>query len=425
MNADGCFLAKRLHFYLLLAVVATTLTSWFLVNSLLILFLTGCRLLEGRMPAVVLRTAFSSPAFLAFFVVFLLEVAGFFHTLDPGLVWMHVQRKATLVAISFVIAGGPFTDGVRFRQLLRTYCLLLAGLCCCCLVVAMVHYGQTGDDRVFFYHLLTEVLGINAIYFSAYVLMALVFLFSGAAHMGRGWVLLSCFFTAMMVLLASKLLLVVLVIVGVVYLWRHRAFIPQRRLLGRVLVVAVVMGMLACTDNPVARRYRDILPEERSTAAGFNGVSLRLFIWRSAEEILTRRHAWVFGVSAGDSQDLLNQRYLDARMSVGYLDYNFHNEYIEVLVDDGLVGLVFFLAALAVLGWTCRRTLEGVLVFLALLVLAGTESTLEMQHSVFLTCFFVMLPWKSDGRPSQKGASGPTGGLLRFQTFCRVHGGGA
>src|ERR1700761_1596838 len=42
MNANSSFLAKRLHIYLLLAVVATTLVQWFLVNSLLILLLVGC-----------------------------------------------------------------------------------------------------------------------------------------------------------------------------------------------------------------------------------------------------------------------------------------------------------------------------------------------------------------------------------------------
>lgn len=393
MNVDSGFLGKALHFYLLLAVVATTLLSWFLVNSLLILALTGCRLWYGRAPLVTLRKAFSNKFFLAFFALFLLEVSGFGHTHDPGLVWMHVQQKATLVAIPLVITGGAFTDGAGFLKLMRAYCILLAGLCCWCLGAAILHYAHTGDDQVFFYHSLTAVLGINAVYFSAYVLMALVFLFSGGAPFCGMRLWLTAFFAGMMVLLASKLLLVVLVVICAAYLWRYRTIIPTRRVMGLVLLVVMGMGMLAFTDNPVVRRYKDILPEEQTGDGPFNGVSLRFFMWRSAGMILVQRHAWVFGVSAGDSQDLLNQRYLDAGMSAGYLGYNFHNEYIEVLVDDGLVGLGIFLMALAVLWKAGRRTMEGALVFLVLLVLACTESTLEMQHSIFLTCFFVLLPW--------------------------------
>jgi O-antigen ligase len=80
-------------------------------------------------------------------------------------------------------------------------------------------------------------------------------------------------------------------------------------------------------------------------------------------------------------------------MSVGYLDYNFHNEYVEVLVDHGVVGLMVFFVVLGVLGREARRTMEGLLVLLLIGALAGTESILEMQQSVFLACFFPMLPW--------------------------------
>ena len=393
MNANSSFLAKGLHLYLVLAVVATTLLQWFLVNSLLILLLTGCRLWDGRAPLVTLRKAFTDPLFLAFLAIFFLEATGFLHTHDPQLVWMHVQRKATLVAIPFVISAGPFADGEGFRKLLWYYCWLLAGLSCWCLGVAMMRYLQTGDTQVFFYHSLTAKLGINAVYYSAYILMALFFLLSGAAPAGRGRVVLTGFLTAMMILLASKLLLVVLVIVFAVYLWRNRLFMPRSRVVSLVLLVVMGMGMLAFTNNPVVGRYKAILPEEQTARAGFNGVSLRLFIWRSAEGILSREHAWLLGVSAGDSQDKLNQCYLDAGMSVGYLDYDFHNEYIEVLVDDGILGLVVFLAALSVLGRAGRRTMEGALVMLVIGVLAGTESILEMQQPLFLACFFPMLPW--------------------------------
>lgn len=389
MNANSSFLGKRLHIYLLLAVVATTLVQLFLVNSLLILLLVGCRLWGAPLAAI--QKAFSNTLFLAFFVIFLLELTGFFHTHDKGLVWLHVQRKATLVAIPFVICAGPFTDGAGFRKLLWSYCWLLVFLSGWCLGVALVHYSQTGDTQVFFYHSLTSTLGINAVYYSAYILMALVFLFSGAAPAGKGRPVLIVFFTLMMILLASKLLLVAMVFVFALYLWQYRLEMPRSRVLGLVLLVVMGMGMLAFTNNPVVGRYKAILPEEQP---GFNGVSLRLFMWRSGREILTREHAWLYGVSAGDGQDRLNQCYLDAGMSVGYLDYNFHNEYVEVLVDDGIVGLVVFLAALSVLGRAGRRSMEGALVVLVIGVLACTESILEMQQSLFLACFFPMLPWE-------------------------------
>ena len=393
MNGDRCFLGKKLHVYLVLAVVATTLVQWFLVNSLLILWLTGCRLLYDRGPLMAIRRAFSSPSFWAFFVLFLLDVSGFFHTHDPQLVWLHVQQKATLVAIPFVISAGPFADAAGFRRLMWSYCRLLAALSGWCLVVAMIHFARTGDGQVFFYHSLTATLGINAVFYSAYILIGLLFLLSGAAPAGKQRTIFIVLFTAMMILLASKLLMVMLVVVFAVYLWQYRLVMPRSQLLGLLVLVVMGTGTVAFTNNPVAGRYKAILPGEERAEAGFNGVSLRLFIWRSAEDILSREHAWLWGVSSGDSQDRLNQAYLDAGMSVGYLGYNFHNEYIEVLVDDGLLGLAVLLAAIAVVFHEGSRTMEKVLVMLVVGLLAGTESILEMQQPLFLACFFPLLPW--------------------------------
>jgi len=371
----------RLYLYLLLAVVATTLLSWFLINSLLILLLTGCCLFDGGVTAV--RKAFSYPPFLAFFFIFLLEVSGFLHTHDTRMLWMHVERKATLVAIPFVLSSGLLAEA-GFRRFMWSYCLLLAGLSCLCLGSALVQYSHNGNGEVFFYHSLTGILGVNAVYFSAYVMMALLFLLSGQAPAGKGRIALMIFFPGMMVLLASKLLLVMLVVIFFVYFRRSREL---------VVLVALLSFGIAFTNNPVIRRYKDILPEERSE---LNGVSLRSFIWRNAVDILDERHAWVFGVSAGDGQDMLNERYLDAGMSVGFLDYNFHSEYIEVLVTGGIVGLIVLLTAFGVLILWGPLCMERCFAGAVIVLLASTESILEMQHSVFLTGFFMMVPWGAE-----------------------------
>lgn len=46
---------------------------------------------------------------------------------------------------------------------------------------------------------------LNAVFYSAYILMGLLFLLSGSAPPGRERAILTVFFTAMMILLASKL----------------------------------------------------------------------------------------------------------------------------------------------------------------------------------------------------------------------------
>jgi O-antigen ligase len=398
-------LKRILHFYLLLAVIGTTLVSWFQLNSILIMLLTGyCLWCDGD-PLSKVKAAFSDGRFLAFFILFLLEVGGLLHTHNLFTGWKHVESKATLVAIPFIICTGPFSDGPDFRRLMWAYCRLLAGVCIWCLGSACVQYLRTGDAGEFFYHALTESLDANAVFFSGYVLMALLFLLSSGARKGKGRIGLLVFFTGMLVLLASKLLLLLLVVIYAVYLWRYRKTMPGWRSWGLALCLLLGTVLLASTDNPVVRRYKDIFFKERtedrrSVVHLFNGLSLRLFIWRAADDILHEHRAWVFGVSAGDSQDLLDEQYYRVGMNEGFLGYNFHNEYIELLVSSGIFGLCVFLGAIVLLCWSqrSRAGLEGWFAIVVILLLACTESSLEMQQPAFLSCFFPLMAWRNKSR---------------------------
>ena len=133
------------------------------------------------------------------------------------------------------------------------------------------------------------------------------------------------------------------------------------------------------------------LPE--AAHSRFDGLCLRLFMWQYAFEILQEHRAWVFGVSAGDSQELLDQKYLDAGMSQGYLGYNFHNEYIEVLVRSGSFGAGIFMICVVWLFGAARSATTPTAGFIVAMVLLLflTESALEMQHTLFLFAFFPIL----------------------------------
>lgn len=405
---------KNTYYALLLAIIGTTLFSWFNVNSCLIILLVICRLFDRGKPFETVRTAFSNPFFLAYFSLFGIEVLGLLYTHDLFTAWKHVESKATLVAVPFFFCSGIALGRVEWRQFLWSYCWLLATACLFCLGVAAGRFVQTGTWEVFFYHALTESISVNAVFFSGYVIMALLFLLSQEGK-GKGRAVLVVFFTVMLILLASKLLLAFQAVVFLVYLkgW-SRVRLKTRRFAGLAALVIAGAGVLAVTNNPVGERYREILHDDLRYSgkcvvppnAVFNGVSLRLKIWQFAGEIMREQKAWAIGVSSGESQDLLNRKYLAANMSSGFLGYNFHNEFIELLVRGGLIGLLVYLAATMLLVGLARKTgtKEGWFAFAMLLLLAMTESTLEMQHSAFLTCFFPLLfCLKASGRIDRAG----------------------
>jgi hypothetical protein len=393
------FLGKKFHYYLVLAVIATNLFSWLNLNSYLIILLVLCRLLDGS-PRTALRTAFRNIFFWVYAVIFLIELAGLLYTHNLAAAWRDMESKATLVAIPFVFLAGPFTDHNGYLKLLNAYSWLLAAICLYCLSMAVAEYHWQHAINVFFYHDLTSAVGVNAVFFSGYVLMAILFLLFTVKVRGMRIVLL-LFFTGMMLLLSSRLMLSLLAVVFIVYAIGGRLRNIKPAAWPLALLIALGLATLAFTDNPFSRRYQELNPgrlsgsiqRESISDASANGISLRLFMWRSAFQILEEHHARAIGVTGGDSQMLLEQKYLDAGLYQGYLGYNFHNEYIEVLVHSGLVGLTLFMLAIAGLIMMTRitGTLPAVFTTGLILLLCSTESALEMQHGLFLCCFFPLL----------------------------------
>ena len=215
MDAQVPFLQKKAVFVLTLAIIGTTLCSWFNLNSCLIVLLVTLRLAEGGRPLEAVRRAFSNRFFLAYFSLFAIEAAGMLYTHDLYTAYKHVESKATLIAIPFVLCSGPVIDRSGFRQMMKAYCWWLVAVSFLCLAVAGFRMWDTGEGGVFFYHELTAVIGVNAVFFSAYVLIALIFLLT-ADGKGAFRGLLIAFFTVMLVLLNSKLLLVLLAVVFIV-----------------------------------------------------------------------------------------------------------------------------------------------------------------------------------------------------------------
>ncbi|HEX3933832.1 MAG TPA: hypothetical protein VHW43_04075, partial [Puia sp.] len=221
------------------------------------------------------------------------------------------------------------------------------------------------------------------------------------------------FFLGMVVLLNSKLMLVVAIVIFAGAFLRRRTY-RQNKLTfltaGSALLLGI--GVLALTDNPISARYRDmagglavIRQPEFNPGIYFNPIQLRLLEWRFATGILHENHAWVFGVSPGDSQDLLDQQYVKTHMYIGnpadgphrhirgFIGYNFHNQYLETLVRSGLLGLAGLLAIFVLLFAAARRqgTREAWMAVLIVAIFFIPEAPLTMQHGVFLFCFFPLL----------------------------------
>jgi O-antigen ligase len=417
------FLQKKLNFLAIVAVLVTTIFGWFNPNSWSIILVLACRLFYGN-PITNIKTAFSNRLFLAFFVFFLIDASGYLHTHDMVMQGKVVSKETTLVALAFVFCAGEFADERTYRRLITAYSLTLLAASLYCLVIAWLHYRMSKDPFDLFYHALTAPISFNAVFFSVYMLCGIFFLLSSYGEPAFGFLpkrgrkvlryALLIFFLGMMIMLSSRLMLVItpLILFDII----SRRFPDRKRKLvlgiaGALIVIAV--GVLGSSKNFLSWRFGEITEGQIAVLkqkqfdpnTHFSSWDSRLLQWRYALEILNARHGWLFGVSPGDSQDLLDEKYINAHMYIGnpaegpdrhvrgYLGFNFHDQYIETLVRTGILGLAWLIAIFVLLFTSARRSglREAWYVMLTIAIFFIVESPITLQHGVSLFCFFPLL----------------------------------
>lgn len=443
MSLPATFLHRKINFVVLMAVVATTVFSWYNQNSWCIILLVLCRLVDGG-PVRALRYAFTNKFFLAFLAFVVIDAVGFLFTHNKVAGGRVLTKEVTLVAISLVLCGGPFADAKEYRQMMTGYCAILLAACVYCLIIAWNRYRTVPDVSVFFYHSLTNVIGENAVFFSVYMIFGLLFLLSHPIEIGpvpgrlRKYVQLVViiFFTGFIVLLSSKLLLVVLLLLLVHFVLQRYIFLKSYVTIAMIgLVGSLAILWLTISDNPVKARYLDleqgdirmVNQQTFADSTKFNGAQIRLLQWKYANEIMNEHNAWLLGVTSGNSQDLLNEKYRQAHMFMGientrqrgYTDYNFHNQYIETAVRIGFLGfaVLLYICWLMIELAVTRRTVEVLFTVLTLLSISTTQSLLTLQHGVFAFAFMPLVllysPKQARARQTRTGiAGGARQGLL-------------
>jgi O-antigen ligase len=133
----------------------------------------------------------------------------------------------------------------------------------------------------------------------------------------------------------------------------------------------------------------------------FTGTSLRLVFWKTSIELLNEKNAWLNGVHTGDFQDLLNIKYKEKGIytgnpelkDTGYLGYGPHNQYIEILLSVGILGLLVFICLLTYYIRTAW-ILNNYLAFQCILLFVFfffTESVLSVNKGIVIFTFFSLL----------------------------------
>lgn len=303
-------------------------------------------------------------------------------------VWDVVQRKMALI---FIPSGFFFTylSGFNLRRQLLSRVFVGSVLFQILRVVVLTSifgfkafFDGNGDFTFLFRTVVDKITELHPTYFGIYIAMGLILILSELiprkgrrdAWFWSGLLVFIIFFIFLNVLAARMALITALVSIVLVLFKTLRS----RRLKWGMIAGIVSVSALAVLFIPsVNQRISEMFSDQG------NSTNMRYEIYHCATNVV-KEHGWT-----GTSVERLQQTLNDCYHSTGTIlkdtniDYNTHNEYLNIWGGKGIVGFVLFLLLLLHLFYKSWKhpIFLGSVVIIALICL--TENILERQIGVF------------------------------------------
>ena len=187
---------------------------------------------------------------------------------------------------------------------------------------------------------------------------------------------------------AARLALVLFLLISLFLLFKITTSIWSKIIFVSVLLSVVFLTfVIPSSKKRIDEIYNTklILPNKNQKS---EEVNFRYGIYHCASLIL--KDNWITGVGPGNVQKDLNSCYSDYTYKnyddYSKIDYNSHNQYLDILLKYGIFGLVLFFVFLF---WGIANTNLSYRIFLFLIVMAMlTENILDRQVGIIFFTFF-------------------------------------
>ncbi len=317
--------SKNSFFYLLLGLLVFTVSlSAYLSTRVLIL----CLIFSLFLP-----TSFARIVNQSWDIIFYLLIlaVGLIYTDDLTTGLKALETASSLIAMALIFS--KLND--RILELIK---LFIAGLCLSsivCLINASIGYVQSENLNLFFFYDLTNILGIQPTYFAYYIIFAissgLFFLYYDSSR--RFFLVKSIailFLFLMLILTGGQTAFISMLFVFSFFILKY---LTEEKNRSKTIVIGIVILMLSCM-------FLVTFLESMNRMAVLNDSWERSILWESA---LTAIPNVFLGVGTGDYKTVLNQYYMSHDLNMFATEsYNSHNQVIQLLFSNGILGVLGF-----------------------------------------------------------------------------------
>lgn len=323
-------------------------------------------------------------------------------SLEPSLTYKGIMRLAPLACIPLVICLGYDISKKQFESIFNKFSLIYAFVAFFFITNGLINYYTSGHTKFLFYHTLVEPSKLNAIYASSFAFVAYVWIllkqYKVFIYQLSAIVLLS-----FIILLSSKLLITLSIVLSLFLLIKHLKI--NFKIIAIVFLMLISSIFLIKPDNFISKRFsteqttnfKEIFNCQNFTKVyPWTGTGLRLFQIRLGLEIIEDKPQTIlYGLGFNASQPSVVKKHKKYNLYPGYYEYNFHNQYLQTIVELGILGLLLLMVCLyQILNLYIKKHQRfPLLIFVLFLVLFITESYLMRQRGIiFFSLLYALLP---------------------------------
>jgi O-antigen ligase len=382
---------------------------------------------------VLKKGSFQFSIHLFFLQLFFLWIAlSYFWSIDTIKTLKSISRETHffILPMLFYFHGIPiksFTNKILKYFSLTTFFLMLFFI-----LRAIGRFFLTNDKRVFFFHgeykndfgLVPKEL--NAIYLSIFVSVAYFYILQKERKTNFDFFTL-LFFLVALFLLSSSIVIFTVVLITAIYYFFYSKSANKMRMRNIVLFSIVIAGVSfyskivklvekeikTSTEKNIAHNVITTIPdlhnkitiydawnkEEFSPNDFFPGTAFRVYQLRMFFEIISEEDSFWQGLGFNASQAKLKEKgiqynvFLGNELYEGYQMKNFHNQYLQVFAELGLIGFMLLVVILFINIRNAFLSKDFLHIAFAILMISLflTESFLWRQRGVaFFVIFFCL-----------------------------------
>jgi len=334
--------------------------------------------------------------------LFFLYVFGLLYSSDFKNGLTILERNLTLLILPIVFASCKPLELKKHYYILLSFAVFNILLGIFLIIIAFFNYFDTINNQVFYYDQLTAVINFHPIYLAMYSLFSLVIIVYGYQkkyfHINKILlVLIVSFFTLLLVLLSSKSMLGLLILFWIIFVIkqnRSKKFKASLLVASTILTIIVLFNFNTTKNRilEITNSKWDIIGKEHfEYNEPFTGSTLRIITWK-----LVTSHLFldttnpIIGTSPADAQGFIDDVYSKHGMDdAGYTGYNMHNQFFEMLVKFGLLGLGIYMFWIVVFFRRAFKVNKLYLLFLIIFFTVSiTESVFEVHRGIVFFALF-------------------------------------